>query len=104
MTRCNSPERKGRRKRSGSILRKSKGENGNSRGQEGVTAETVGDDLEPLSWKLSVFVPSLGMAALRDDERTRDSAVQRGQNGLVRASELRKVPVRGLLWSSDPPG
>src|SRR5215510_7924963 len=44
------------------------------------------------------------MAALGDDERTWDSAVQRGQDGLVCPGELRKVPVGGLLWSSDPPG
>lgn len=44
------------------------------------------------------------MAALGDDERTGDSAVQRGQNGLVGPSKLRKVPVGGLLWSSDPLG
>jgi hypothetical protein len=28
-----------------------------------------------------------------DDQRTGDSAVQRGQNGLVRLSEVRKVPI-----------
>jgi hypothetical protein len=44
------------------------------------------------------------MAALRYDERTGDSAVQHGQNGIVGPSELRKVPVGGLLWSSDPLG
>ena len=44
------------------------------------------------------------MAALGDDERTGDSAVQRGQHGLVGPSEPRKVPVGGLLWGSDPPG
>ena len=44
------------------------------------------------------------MAALRDDERTGNSAVQRCQNGFVDPGKLRKVPVGGLLWSSDPPG
>ena len=44
------------------------------------------------------------MAALGDDERTGDLAVQRGQNGLVGLGELRKVPVGDLLWSSDPLG
>src|SRR5690349_2887887 len=44
------------------------------------------------------------MAALGDDEPAGDSAVERCQNGLVGPSELRKVPVGGLLWSSDPPG
>jgi len=44
------------------------------------------------------------MGAPGDDERTGDSAIERGQNALVGPSELRKVPIGGLLWSSDPPG
>ena len=44
------------------------------------------------------------MAALGDDERTGDSAVQRGQNGIVGPSEPGKVPVGGLLGGSHPPG
>ncbi len=46
----------------------------------------------------------LWMAALGDDERTGDSAIQTCQNGLVGSSELRKVSVGGLLRSSGPPG
>jgi len=44
------------------------------------------------------------MAALGDEERTRDSAVQRCQNGLVGPGKLCEMPVGSLLWSSDPPG
>lgn len=59
---------------------------------------------EPLIWKLSIFVLFLRMAVLGDDEPTGDPAVQGGQNGLVGPGELRKVPIGGLLRSSDPLG
>src|SRR5690348_1964254 len=44
------------------------------------------------------------MAARGNDEPTWNSAVEGCQDGLVGSCELRKVPVGGLLWSSDPPG
>lgn len=59
---------------------------------------------ELLIWKLSIFVLFLRRAVLGDDEPAGDPAVQGGQNSLVGPSELRKVPIGGLLRSSDPPG
>jgi hypothetical protein len=44
------------------------------------------------------------MVGWGDDERSGDSAVQCCQNGLVGPSEFRKMPVGGLLWSSNPSG
>ena len=44
------------------------------------------------------------MAAQWDDQGVGDPAVQRRQNSLVGPGEFCKVPVGGLLWSSDPSG
>jgi hypothetical protein len=41
------------------------------------------------------------MAALGDDKRTGDSAIERGQNGFGSSGEVRKVPIGGLFWSPD---
>jgi hypothetical protein len=62
------------------------------------------DDLRTAELESKSLRAPFRNGALGDEERTGDSAIECGQNGFVGPSELRKVPIGGLLSSSDPPG